>query len=121
MTYRLALRRAGGKIGESFLFICGQHDMTRQSQHLEELDRLAVYLGEHHQRAALFCNVNDAQQDGDSDAINEFGVAEIDDQRAGAGIELLLTFALDSFPGELVQIVARVDDGCGADAVRANV
>ena len=48
-------------------------------------------------------------------------IAEIDDQRAGAGIELLLTFALDSFAGELVQVVAGVDDGCGADATRANV
>ena len=60
MTYRLALWRAGGKIGESFLFIRGEHDVARQSQHLKELDRLAVYVGEHHQRAAFFCNVDDA-------------------------------------------------------------
>jgi len=121
MTYRLALRRARGKIGEGFLFIRGEHDVARQSQHVEELDRLAVHVGEHHQRTAFFCNVDDAQQDGDADAINEFGVAEIDDQRAGAGLELLLTFSLDSFPGELVQVVAGVDHGCGAHAVRANV
>lgn len=121
MTYCLALRRAGGKIGESFLFIRSEHDVACQSQYLEELDRLAVYVGEHHQRTSFFCNVDDPQQDGDADAINEFGVAEIDDQGAGAGVELLLTFALDSFSGEFVQVVARVDYSCSADATRANV
>ena len=95
--------------------------MSRQSQHLKELDRLVIYVGEHHQRSAFFCNVDDAQQDGDADAINEFGVTEIYDQRAGAGIELLLAFPLDSFSGQLIQVVAGVDNSGGADAVRANV
>ncbi len=110
-----------GEIGESFLFIFGEHDVARQPEHLEQLHRLVVYVGEHNQGAALFGDVDDAEQDGDADAVDQFSVAEIDDQGAGAGIELLLTLALDPFAGELVQIVAGVDDGGGADAVRANV
>ncbi len=76
--------------------------MARQAQHLEELHRLVVHVGEHDQSAILFRDVDYAEQDGDTDAVDELCVAEIDYQRAGAGIELLLTFALDSFARELV-------------------
>ena len=117
----VTLWRAGGKAGERFLFVFGEHDMARQAEHLEELDRFIVDVGEDHQRAAFFGDVDDAEQDGNADAVDEFGVAEIDDQRTGAGIELLLTLTFDSFAGELVEIVAGVDHGGGADAMRANV
>ena len=121
MTNCLRLCWWSSKTGERFLFILGEHNVTRQSQYLEELDRLTVDVREDYQRAALFCDVDDAEQDGNADAIYEFGVAEIDHQRAGAGIQLLLTLALDSFAGEFVQIVAGVDDCDGPDAMRANV
>lgn len=96
------LRRGRRKAGESFLFIFGKHYVARQAQHLEELHCLVVYVGEHDERAILFRDVDYAEQDGDTDAVDELRVAEIDYQRAGAGIELLLTFPLDSFASELV-------------------
>ena len=121
MTNCLRLCRWRSETGERFLFILGEHDVARQAEHLEELDGFIVDVGEHHQRTAFLGDVDDPEQDGNADAIDEFGVAEIDDQRAGAGIELLLTLTLDSFAGELVEIVAGVDDGRGADAMRAYV
>ena len=121
MTNCLRLCWWSGETGERFLFVPGEHDVARQAKHLEELDCFTVDVGEDDQRAAFLGDIDDAEQDGNADAIDEFGVAEIDDQRPGAGIELLLTLALDSFAGELVEIVAGVDHGCGADAMRANV
>ena len=78
---------------------------------------VSLFTSEKTTSAPLFCDVDDAEQDGDADAVDKLSVAEIDHEGASAGLELLLTFALDLFAGELVQIVAGIDDGRGADAV----
>ncbi len=95
--------------------------MARQPKHLEQLNRLAVYIGKDNQRAVLFSDIDDAEQDRYADAVYQLSIAEINYQRAGAGVELLLTFAFDPFAGKLVQVVACINDSRSADAVRANV
>jgi hypothetical protein len=84
---------------ERFLFISGERHMSGQPQHLEQLNRLVVYVGENHERPAFLRNIDDAEEDRDADAVNQLGIAEIYDQRAATGIKLLLTFTLDPFAG----------------------
>ncbi len=95
--------------------------MPRQSQHFEQLNRFVVDVGEHDNRAAFFRDVYDAEQDGDADAIHQLGVAEIDHERAAAGIKLLFAFAFNSFTGKFVQIVGRIYNARSADSVSAHV
>ena len=54
--------------------------MTSQTEHLKQLDRLAINIGKHYAGAALFGDINNAQEDGDANAIDELGIAEIDHQ-----------------------------------------
>ena len=71
--------------------------MAGQSKHLEQLDCLIVDIGEDDLRAALFGDVDDAEEDRDSDTINQFGVAEINNEGAATAIQLPATLALDLF------------------------
>lgn len=111
------LRRTFRKTGERFLLILGERHMTRQAKHLKQLNGFVVYVGEDYQGAALFRDVDDAEQDRYADAVHELGVAEIDNQRARSGIKLFLALALDPLPRKLVEIVAGVNHRRGADAV----
>ena len=95
--------------------------MARQPKHLEQLNRLAVYIGKDNQRSVLFSDIDDAEQDRYADAVYQLSIAEINYQRAGSGVELLFTLAFDPFAGKLVQVVACINDSRGADAVRTNV
>jgi hypothetical protein len=53
--------------------------MACQSKHLEQFNGLIIDVGEDNLSAALFGDVNDAEQDRDADTVNEFGVAEVND------------------------------------------
>ena len=112
---------AGRESAECFLFILGEHDMSRQTEHFKQLRRFVIHVGENNKGAALFRDVNDAQQDGDANAVDELGVAEVDHERACTRFKLLFALPLDPFAGQLVKVVASVNDGSGADDVRANV
>ena len=117
MSHGLSLGGGNGQAGERFLFIFRQHDVACQAQHLKELHGFLFHVREDNQRAALFRDVDDAEQDGDADAVDQLGVAEIDNEGASARLELVPAFALNFFAGQLVEIVAGIDDGGGADAV----
>lgn len=73
--------------------------MAGQPKHVEQLDGLIVNVGKNDLRAALFSDVDDAEENRDSDTVNEFGVAEIDNEGAAATLELPPTLALDPFSG----------------------
>jgi hypothetical protein len=108
----MALCRGNCEIVERFLLILGERHVAGQPQHLKQLHRLVVYVGENNQGPAFLRNIDDAEKDRDADTVNQLGVAEVDDQRTAPGIELLLTFPLDPFAGKFVEIVARVHYGC---------
>jgi hypothetical protein len=94
---------------ECFLFVCGQRDVTRQPKHLEKLDGLMINIREDKLRASIFGCVYDAQKNGDAYAVDEFRLAEIDNQRAAAHFQLPATFARDALAAQLVEIIARVN------------
>jgi hypothetical protein len=73
--------------------------MAGQSKHLEQLYGLMVDIGKDDLRAALFGDVDDAEENRDTDTVDEFGVAEINNQCAATTLELPPTFTLDPFPG----------------------
>ncbi|HEU4834442.1 MAG TPA: hypothetical protein VFS90_08510 [Pyrinomonadaceae bacterium] len=107
------------KAGESFSFVFREYNMAGQSKHLEQLYGLIVDIGKDDLRAILFGDVDDAEENRDSDTVDEFGVAEINNERTAATIKLPATFALNLFPRKLVQVVARVNNRGGANTVRA--
>ena len=73
--------------------------MACQSEHLEQFNGLIVDIGKDDLGAAPLSDVNDAEENRDSDTVDEFGVAEINNERAAATIELPATLALNLFPG----------------------
>jgi hypothetical protein len=73
--------------------------MAGQSKHLEQLDCLIVDIGEDDLRAALFGDVDDAEENRYSDTVNELGVAEINHEGAAPAAELPATLALNLFSG----------------------
>ena len=73
--------------------------MACQSEHVEQLDGLIVNVGKDDLGAALFSDVDDAEENRYSDTVNEFGVAEINNQRAATTLELPPTATLTSAPG----------------------
>jgi hypothetical protein len=73
--------------------------MAGQSEHLEQLYRLIIDIGKDNLRAALFGDVDDAEENRNTDTVDEFGVAEINNQRAATAVQLPATFALNFFPG----------------------
>ena len=95
--------------------------MARQSKHFEQLHGLVVHVREYNQGAALFRDVDDAEQDGNTDAVDEFGVAEIDYRARAPESSCFLHSRSMRSPVSLFRVVAGVDDGSSADGVRANV
>jgi hypothetical protein len=87
------------KIQKGFSFILREYNMAGQSKHVEQLDGLIINIGKDDLRAALFGDVDDAEENRYSDAVNEFGVAEINNEGAATAFELPATFALDLFSG----------------------
>ena len=73
--------------------------MAGQSEHLEQLNGLNVDIGKGNLSAALFSDVNDAEENRYSDTINEFGIAEIDNEGAAPTLQLPTALVLDPFPG----------------------
>jgi hypothetical protein len=73
--------------------------MAGQPKHVEQLDGLIVNVGKDDLGAALFSDVDDAEENRYSDTVNEFGIAEINHEGAAPTIELPATLALDFFPG----------------------
>jgi len=93
--------------------------MAGQSKHVEQLDCLIVDIGEDDLRAALFGDVDDAEENRDADTVDEFGVAEINNEGAATTIQVPATLVLDLFTRQLVQVVASVNNRGGANTVRA--
>jgi len=85
------------KIDKCFSFVLRKYNMAGQSKHLEQLYGLIVDIGKDDLRAALFGDVDDAEENRDTDTVDEFGVAEINDQRAATAVQLPSTLALDLF------------------------
>ena len=87
-SFRLVAHRRGlgrgGKEVEGFLLVSGKHDMLYQAEHFEELNSLIFYVGEHHAGFLLLSYVNDAEENGDSDAVDDTRVAKIDHERTAA-------------------------------------
>jgi hypothetical protein len=106
------------EIHQGFSFILREYNMAGQAKHLEQLDGLIVDFRKDNTRPALFGDVDDAEENRDADTVNEFGVAEINNQRAATALELPATFALDLFSGKFVEVIARVNNGGGANTVR---
>ena|SRR5215204_4120952 len=93
--------------------------MSRESEHLKELDGLVVDVRKGEACAASFRDVDDSQKDGNAYAVDELGIAEIDNQSAAPAIQLPATFTLDFFPGQLIQVIASIYNRGGANTVRA--
>ena len=91
--------------------------MAGQSKHLEQLDCLIVDIGEDDLRAALFGDVDDSEEDRYTDTVNQFGIAEINDERAATATQLPTTLAFDLFTGQLIKVVACVNNRSGANTV----
>jgi hypothetical protein len=51
------------KIHKCFSFVFREHNMAGQSEHFEQLDCLIVDFGKDNTRAALFGDVDDAEED----------------------------------------------------------
>ena len=102
------------------MLISGQRDMARETQHLEELHRLIIKVGEDHPSAVFFRHVDNAQKNRYPDAVDQLSVAKINYQRPTSGIKLSLALVLDPFATQLVEIVARVDHGRRTHTARAN-
>ena len=95
-----------GERGERGLLALGHRDVAPQAQEFEQLERVAVDVGEDDGRAPLLGDVDDAEQERDADAVDQLGALEVDDERAAAGFELEAALALDALAGELVDVVA---------------
>jgi hypothetical protein len=85
------------KIQNCLSFVLREYNMAGQSKHFEQLDCLIVDIGEDDLRAALFSDVDDAEENRDSDTVDELGVAEVNNQRAATAIQLPATLTLDLF------------------------
>src|ERR1043165_2035373 len=116
MDYRSSLET--GEREQRLVFVFGENNVTSQPEHFKQLHGLFVYFGEDDLRAALFRDVDDAEQDRDADTVDELRIAEIDNQRPTAAVELSTTLAFDLFAGKLVQIVAGINNSRGTNAMR---
>ena len=101
------------------MLVLGEQYVAGESKHFEQFNCLMIHFREGDPRAVLFGDVDDAEQDRDADAVDELRVAEIYDQSAATAIELPAAFALDLFTGQLVEIVARVNNSGGANTMGA--
>ena len=97
MDYRYGLETGKGE--QCLAFVFGEHNMTGQPEHFEQLHGLIVYVGEGDLCAALFRDVDDAEQDRDADTVDELRITEIDNQRTTAAVELATALAFDLFSG----------------------
>src|SRR6266550_1918849 len=83
--------------GNSFRFVFGQHNVAGQTKHFEQFNCLLIYIRKNNLSSALLGNINNSQENGNADAIDQFGVAEINNKRPTTCIQLPATFALYSF------------------------
>jgi hypothetical protein len=73
--------------------------MACQSKHLEQFNGLIINIGKDDLSAALFSDVDDAEENRYSDTVNELGVAEINNERTTPTLELPSTLVLNLFAG----------------------
>jgi hypothetical protein len=87
------------KIQKRFSFILREYNMAGQPKHVEQLDGLIVNIRKDNLRAALFSDVDDSEENRDADTVNELCIAEINNERAAATLQLPSTLMLDLFSG----------------------
>jgi hypothetical protein len=87
------------KIDKGFVFVLREHNMAGQSEHFKQLDCLIVDFRKDNPRAALFSNVDDAEENRDPNTINQLGVAKVDDKRTATAVQLPATLTLYFFTG----------------------
>ena len=108
-----------GEIREGFVFILRKYNVAGQAKYFEQRDCLVVYFGKNDAGAALFRNVNDPEEDRDTDTVNEFGLAKVNDERPATTTQLSPALTLNFFTGQLIKVVASVNNSGGANTVRA--
>jgi hypothetical protein len=94
---------------ESFTFVCGERNVTRQAEHLEKHDGLLINIGEDELRAGAFDGVNHTEKNRDADTVDKICFAEIDYQGTAARLKLTPALTLDALAAQLVQVVARMN------------
>jgi hypothetical protein len=117
VDYRSSLET--GEIQEGFVFILRKQNMAGQTKHFEQRDCLIVYFGKNDAGAALFRNVDDPEEDRDTDTVNEFGLAKVNDECPATAIQTSPALTLNFFTGQLIKVVASVNNSGGANTVRA--
>jgi hypothetical protein len=105
------------KIHEGFSFIFRENNVAGQSEHFEQLDCFVVHFRKGDARAALFGDVDDSEENRDTDTVNQFGIAEINDESTATATQLPATLALDLFTGQLIKVIACVNNRSGANTV----
>src|SRR2546421_9086962 len=92
--------------------------MPRQAQHFKQTRGMTVNITKDNLSLCLLGSVDYTHQVRHTDAVNQFGIAKINYDRAAARLELFSTLALDAFTAQFVQVIAGVDDRGVADTAR---
>src|SRR2546423_3925582 len=109
------------QIRQRRLFAAGDADVRSQAKHFEQLAVRCAEAGQHQRPPGVVDCLDDAEQDGDADAVDQFGFREVDDDVADAVGEQLQAAALDALAAQLIEISAGINDGSACDAPHANV
>ena len=98
------------------MLITSEGYVTGEAKDIKQLNRLMVYVRKDELRAGLFSYVNDVEENGDADAVDDFGAVKINHECLTTRIELPLTFAFDSLTAHFIKVIAGVDNGRSAHA-----
>src|SRR6185436_8521533 len=94
--------------------------MRHKTKHLKQLTIGGVQIRKHQQSLRIVDRLNNAQQNGDADAIDQLSLLEVDHDAPHPARKKVLTLALDTFSPELIEVGAginhrRVLDKPGSD------
>jgi len=73
---------------------------------------MIVDIGKNQSRGTFFGGIDYADENRNSNAVDDFCVSKIDDERTVAGFKLAFALALDAFTAQFVEIVAGVNNSC---------
>jgi hypothetical protein len=84
--------------------------MPRQTQHFKKLHGMAINILKYQLRAYVPSSVNYAEKDGNADAVNQFRIFEIYDERSATQLQLFAAFPFDPFTAKFIEIIARINN-----------
>jgi len=85
--------------------------MPGQTKHIKQFDGLFFYLGKNHAGTGSSRGIDDAEEDRDSDAVDNLGLRKVYDELLAAFVQTAAAFALDLFAGQFVEVIAGKHNG----------